>query len=138
MSWADGGRTDLPNLILLCPWHHTAVHEGRIRIVPAAEPGPGDRWDFVMPDGRSPDGWPSHEYRTSRLAAPVGRRRYQYEFDTEYDTEIEGVDRFNHPGRQRIVPGWRGGWLNLSECVSALFGMQLPDERQLEEEWEAA
>ena len=141
VSWADGGPTDLTNLILLCQWHHTAVHEGRIRIVPAAEPCPGRRWDFVMPDGRSPNGWPSHERLTSRLAALVGRRRYQYEFDAEYDTDVEGVedvDRFNHPDAQRIVPGWRGERFNLSDCVSALFGMQLPDERQPEEEWEAA
>jgi hypothetical protein len=27
--WADGGRTDLDNLLLLCRRHHTAVHEGR-------------------------------------------------------------------------------------------------------------
>ncbi|HEX3205606.1 MAG TPA: DUF222 domain-containing protein, partial [Propionibacteriaceae bacterium] len=28
ISWSHGGRTDLNNLILLCQWHHTAVHEG--------------------------------------------------------------------------------------------------------------
>jgi len=26
--WADGGPTDLGNLVLLCPGHHTAVHAG--------------------------------------------------------------------------------------------------------------
>jgi hypothetical protein len=26
--WADGGPTSLDNLILLCPYHHTLVHEG--------------------------------------------------------------------------------------------------------------
>lgn len=26
--WADGGSTDLPNLVLVCPGHHTAVHAG--------------------------------------------------------------------------------------------------------------
>ena len=41
VSWADGGPTDLDNLILLCQWHHTAVHEGGMRIVPAVEPPPG-------------------------------------------------------------------------------------------------
>lgn len=28
VHWADGGRTDLHNLLLLCPGHHTAVHAG--------------------------------------------------------------------------------------------------------------
>ena len=28
IHWADGGPTDLDNLILLCQFHHTAVHEG--------------------------------------------------------------------------------------------------------------
>ena len=28
VHWADGGATDLANLVLLCPGHHTAVHTG--------------------------------------------------------------------------------------------------------------
>ncbi len=27
VPWADGGSTDLPNLVLLCPRHHTEVHQ---------------------------------------------------------------------------------------------------------------
>jgi hypothetical protein len=30
--WADGGRTSLDNLILLCPFHHRLLHEGGFRI----------------------------------------------------------------------------------------------------------
>jgi hypothetical protein len=30
--WADGGRTDSDNLVLLCGAHHRLVHEGRVRI----------------------------------------------------------------------------------------------------------
>jgi len=25
--WADGGRTDLADLIAICPWHHTRAHD---------------------------------------------------------------------------------------------------------------
>jgi 5-methylcytosine-specific restriction endonuclease McrA len=32
VHWADGGRTDLKNLVLLCPRHHRAVHEGGMRV----------------------------------------------------------------------------------------------------------
>lgn len=28
VHWADGGRTSLSNLLLLCRWHHTLIHEG--------------------------------------------------------------------------------------------------------------
>lgn len=30
--WADGGRTDLQNLVLLCAGHHRALHEGNYQI----------------------------------------------------------------------------------------------------------
>jgi hypothetical protein len=36
------------NLILLCQWHHTAVHEGGMTIRKTED---GASWQFVMPDG---------------------------------------------------------------------------------------
>jgi hypothetical protein len=30
--WADGGETSLANCLLLCPYHHTLVHEGGWRV----------------------------------------------------------------------------------------------------------
>ena len=44
--WADGGATDLDNMALLCPGHHTAVHAGHWQVrmgvdgVPEAIPPP--------------------------------------------------------------------------------------------------
>ena len=29
VHWADGGPTDLDNLVLLCHWHHAMLHDGR-------------------------------------------------------------------------------------------------------------
>ncbi len=43
--WADGGPTDLDNLILLCGFHHRFVHEHRWRIT-----GPPDRRVFRKAD----------------------------------------------------------------------------------------
>jgi hypothetical protein len=31
--WADGGKTKLSNLILLCTTHHRLVHEGGFRVL---------------------------------------------------------------------------------------------------------
>jgi hypothetical protein len=35
-AWAAGGETGVDNLVLLCPGHHWAVHEGRLRITSEA------------------------------------------------------------------------------------------------------
>jgi hypothetical protein len=46
--WADGGRTDLNNLVLLCRRHHRLLHEGgfRVRRTPQG-------LVFSRPDGRT-------------------------------------------------------------------------------------
>ena len=45
--WAQGGETNLDNLLLLCTRHHTLVHEGGFRI----DRDFLDRWAFFRPDG---------------------------------------------------------------------------------------
>ena len=47
--WADGGLTDLPNLILLCGYHHRFLHEHGWTI----EDSPDGKPVFRRPDGRS-------------------------------------------------------------------------------------
>jgi hypothetical protein len=75
--WADGGETSLENLVLLCSYHHTLVHEGGFRL---EERGDGVRY-FVRPDGRcveSPVGQVREEtagYETGRSSAEDGARR---------------------------------------------------------------
>jgi len=46
--WADGGRTRLDNLVLLCRRHHRAVHEYGFRV----ERAPDGVVRFLRPDGR--------------------------------------------------------------------------------------
>jgi hypothetical protein len=42
--WARGGRSDLPNLLPLCYYHHRLVHEGRWQVIRA-----GEGFQFVPP-----------------------------------------------------------------------------------------
>ena len=48
MPWEPGGRTDMDNLMLLCPAHHRLFHEGRYRI----EVHGGGQFTFRRSDGR--------------------------------------------------------------------------------------
>lgn len=56
--WADGGPTDLDNLILLCARHHRAVHEDGFTLHPVdGKPG---RWMVHRPDGTTIPTAPQH------------------------------------------------------------------------------
>ncbi len=46
--WLWGGRTDLANLVLLCPRHHLAHHDGDFKIVPLGK----GRFGFLRADGQ--------------------------------------------------------------------------------------
>ena len=59
--WVNGGRTDLDNLISLCPWHHKVVHDRGYTI--AASPR---RRVLLLPPGRDP---------AARLPRPARARR---------------------------------------------------------------
>lgn len=53
--WADGGRTRLENLVLLCRRHHRAVHEGG--------------WSVGL-EPRAAEGWPADRCRVGTSRAP--------------------------------------------------------------------
>jgi hypothetical protein len=40
--WADGGATDVDNLVLLCRHHHRTLHTGQWRLEPSADDHPDD------------------------------------------------------------------------------------------------
>ncbi len=48
VHWANGGPTDMDNLVMLCGPHHRMVHEGAVRV--SGDPS-GDLC-FIRPDGR--------------------------------------------------------------------------------------
>jgi len=122
IPWAGGGRTDVDNLILLCRWHHTAVHEGGISIS-----NQSDSWLFTKPDGQPCDSWVSDENLARHL--DFARRRTQQAAQRD---QLAEVDSFQHPDARTIRPRWTGEPFDLHACVQALFTIKLPkpDENQ--------
>ena len=94
--WASGGRTDLDNLISLCPWHHKVVHDRGYLI--AAPPG-GGTFTFYRPDGTPLPACPP-------LPEPDGP------IDTAHDAEITP---------DTIIPPWYGERLDLNHAIWACF-----------------
>ncbi len=117
IPWILGGRTDLENLILLCQWHHTAVHEGGISI--SNDP---DGWLFTKPDGQPCHSWVSDENLTRHL--DFARRHAQQQ--TAKQDQLAQVDSFHHPNARTIRPRWTGEPFDLHACVQALFTIKLP------------
>jgi hypothetical protein len=73
--WADGGKTRLENLVLLCRWHHRFVHEEGYRVELEA---PGEL-RFSTPRGKPIPAVPAGpilgsdvEWETDRLAREDG------------------------------------------------------------------
>jgi hypothetical protein len=59
VHWADGGPTDLDNLVLLCGYHHRVVHHGGWQVIMAADRRP----QFLPPPWVDPDQKPRRNTR---------------------------------------------------------------------------
>jgi hypothetical protein len=59
VHWADGGRTDLDNLVLLCGYHHRVVHHSGWQVAMAADRRP----QFLPPPWVDPDQKPRRNTR---------------------------------------------------------------------------
>jgi len=97
VHWINGGRTDLDNLISLCPWHHTLVHDRGYLITPP--PGGAATFAFCRPDGTPLPASPA-------LPPPEGGIQ-----DT-HDADIT-------PGT--IIPPWYGERLDLDHAIYTCF-----------------
>jgi hypothetical protein len=93
--WANGGRTDLDNLISLCKRHHTLVHERGYLI--AARPGAG--FVFCRPDGTLLPSSPP-------LPEPDGKIGDRHDAEITPDT---------------IIPPWYGERLDLDHAIYVCF-----------------
>ncbi|NYE70867.1 HNH endonuclease signature motif containing protein [Microlunatus parietis] len=109
IPWSQGGATDLHNLILLCRFHHVAVHEGGMRIVRRdgadfAGARTGDQgWQFLLPDGQ-----------------PVAASGWRVMTAEHLCRELSGHDL---PDGTSIGTVGGGAGFILANCVEAIFGM---------------
>ncbi|WP_375431750.1 DUF222 domain-containing protein [uncultured Friedmanniella sp.] len=131
ISWADGGPTDLDNLILLCQFHQTCVHEGGITVARRAD-GEARPWEFRMPDGTAHRPWYTAERLPATLTAQLQRRQH------EQATQLAGVNGLDHPDARTIRPGWAGERFDLHATVHALFGLRLPEPAETAAQPQAA
>jgi hypothetical protein len=102
--WSNGGRTDLANLISLCPWHHKLVHDRGYLI--AALPGGG--FAFYGPDG-------------SRLPACPPLPEPDGAIGQAHDTDITP---------ETIVPPWYGERLDLDHAIWTCFANARTEEEK--------
>src|SRR5690349_19925167 len=95
--WINGGRTDLDNLISLCPWHHKLVHDhGYLTTAPTHG---GGTVTFYRPDGTPLPASPA-------LPEPDGS------IDAAHDAEITP---------ETIIPPWYGERLDLDHAIYVCF-----------------
>ena len=100
--WADGGRTALDNLVLLCRRHHRAVHEEGFRVTLDADGGV----QFVGPDGRPlPEAPPAPAWAGPALQP------------TNDGLAEAGIEI----GADTGTPSWRGEPLDLGYSMSVLW-----------------
>ena len=109
--WADGGRTALDNLVLLCRRHHRAVHEEGFRV---ALDDDGDV-RFLRPDGRLLVAAPPAPAWTGPALEPTNRR-----------LAAEGSTIDPRTG----MPAWQGERLDLDWAIGVLWRPQ--DKRRKE------
>ena len=100
--WADGGRTALDNLVLLCRRHHRAVHEGGFRVTLDAA---GDVC-FLRPDGRPLAEAPPAPAWTGPALGPTNDRLAAAGIAIDART---------------ATPAWQGERLDLDWALSVLW-----------------
>ncbi len=104
--WSNGGRTNLANLISLCKYHHTLVHE-RGYLIAAARDG---TFTFHRPDGTA-------------IPASPALPTVDGAIDGCHDADIT-------PGT--IIPAWYGERLDLDHAIYVCFANAANRARQLD------
>ena len=100
--WADGGRTALDNLVLLCRRHHRAVHEEGFRVTVDA----AGAVQFLRPDGRPLPEAPPAPAWTGPALQPTNDGLVAAGIAIDADT---------------ATPSWRGERLDLDFAMRVLW-----------------
>lgn len=120
--WAAGGRTDLDNLILLCRFHHLAIHED-IAAITASRGGKRPLFTFTCPDGSPLPDDPTERHRTLRSVHEHEQLQIQRRLDAIKDRDWSWTDQET----ERIRPLWRGESFDLGYIVATLFTRLIPN-----------
>ena len=99
--WADGGRTKLDNLLLLCRHHHRALHEGGFRVKLAADGSSR----FFTPTGLPISEAPSAPRLQGDPAVELTRDHWREGLEIDASTGF---------------PSWEGGAIDLNHAIQAL------------------
>ena len=103
VHWADGGDTRLQNLVLLCRFHHRAVHEEGFQVTADAADG---QFRFLRPDGAPLPAQPAAACWQGAPLAPTDAR-----------LAAAGVGI----GAHTATPDWYGESLDLPVALDVLW-----------------
>jgi len=103
--WADGGETALSNLMLLCRFHHRAVHEGGISVEALDAVDADARFRFRRADGTVLPPVPAHRRLPDEPARALMHRN-----------RADGIV----PGPWTPTPDWHGESLDLGLAIDLL------------------
>jgi hypothetical protein len=106
------------NLILLCQWHHTAVHEDGVTIADGS-----DGWVFTKPNGQPCQPWVGDQNLAWHLDFAL-RQQQQAQHD-----RLAGVDSFQYPDALTIQPRWAGEPVDLRH-IKLYLPSDCPSRRQ--------
>jgi hypothetical protein len=100
--WLRGGRTDIDNLVLLCSFHHSQVHDHGYRVTARA----GGGFSFSRPD------------RTAIPTTGAPLRGDPDELIREHEQHGPPIDPEN------LTPGWAGERLDLTPILEYLLARE--------------
>ena len=113
---------------MLCRWHHTVVHEGRVTISRES-----DGWGFNKPDGQPCHPWVSDDNLARHLDFALRSTQQAGQLD-----QLATVDSFQHSDAKTIRPRWTGEPFDLHACVQALFTIKHPEHQTNDLDQQAA